>query len=93
MLQGGSDPRPGSGSGTNKQERFSNNIEIRKREASRKRSRREDGWERERFEGNQGRFCSVERAACPIHVPGEDAPAQIQIQDLAAISRSSKGAP
>jgi hypothetical protein len=36
---------------------------------------------------------SVERAACPIHVPGEDAPAQIQIQDLAEISRSSKGAP
>jgi hypothetical protein len=36
---------------------------------------------------------SVERAACSIHVPGEDAPAQIQIQDLAEISRSSKGAP
>jgi hypothetical protein len=26
---------------------------------------------------------SVEQAARPIHVPGEDAPAQIQIQDLA----------
>jgi hypothetical protein len=36
---------------------------------------------------------SVGRAACPILVPGEDAPAQIQIQDLAEISRSSKGAP
>jgi hypothetical protein len=39
---------------------------------------------------------SVKRAACPIHVPGEDAPTQIQnnqIQDLAEISRSSKGAP
>jgi hypothetical protein len=36
---------------------------------------------------------SVERAACPIHVPGEDAPAQIQNRDLAEISRSSKGAP
>jgi hypothetical protein len=36
---------------------------------------------------------SVERAVCPIHVPGEDAPAQIQNQDLAEISRSSKGAP
>jgi hypothetical protein len=36
---------------------------------------------------------TVERAACPIHVPGEDAPAQIQNQDLAEISRSSKGAP
>jgi hypothetical protein len=35
---------------------------------------------------------SVERAACPIDVPGEDAPAQIQIQDLDEISRSSKGA-
>jgi hypothetical protein len=38
----------------------------------------------------------VERAGCPIHEPGEDAPAQIQniqIQDLAEISRSSKGAP
>jgi hypothetical protein len=39
---------------------------------------------------------SVERAACPIHVPGEEAPAQIQkiqIPDLAEISRSLKGAP
>jgi hypothetical protein len=39
---------------------------------------------------------SVKRAACPIHVPGENAPAQIQsiqIQDLDEISRSSKGAP
>jgi hypothetical protein len=39
---------------------------------------------------------SAERAAGPIHVPGEDAPAQIQkiqIQDLAELSRSSKGAP
>jgi hypothetical protein len=44
---------------------------------------------------------SVERAACPVHVPGEDAPAQIQFSDvaeiqfpdLAEISRSSKGAP
>jgi hypothetical protein len=36
---------------------------------------------------------SVERAACPIHVPGEDAPAQIQNQNLAEISHSSKGAP
>jgi hypothetical protein len=36
---------------------------------------------------------SVKRAACPIHVPGEDAPAQIQIQDFAEISRSLKGAP
>jgi hypothetical protein len=36
---------------------------------------------------------SVKRAACPIHGPGEDAPAQIQFQDLAEISRSSKGAP
>jgi hypothetical protein len=36
---------------------------------------------------------SVLRAACPIHVPGEDAPAQIHFQDLAEISRSSKGAP
>jgi hypothetical protein len=38
----------------------------------------------------------VKRAACPFHVPGEDAPAQnqkIQIQDLAEISRSLKGAP
>jgi hypothetical protein len=38
----------------------------------------------------------VERAGCPIHEPSEDAPAQIQniqIQDLAEISRSSKGAP
>jgi hypothetical protein len=38
----------------------------------------------------------VERAGCPIHEPGEDAPAQfqnIQIQDLAEISRSSKGPP
>jgi hypothetical protein len=38
---------------------------------------------------------SVERAAGPVHVPGEDAPAQIQkiqIQDLAEMSRSSKGA-
>jgi hypothetical protein len=33
----------------------------------------------------------VKRAACPIHVPGEDAPAQIQFQDLAEISRSSNG--
>jgi hypothetical protein len=36
---------------------------------------------------------SVKRAACPIHVPGEDAPAQTQFQDLDEISRSSKGAP
>jgi hypothetical protein len=36
---------------------------------------------------------SVERPDCPIHVLGEDSPAQIQIQDLAEISRSSKGAP
>jgi hypothetical protein len=36
---------------------------------------------------------SMERAACPIHIPSEDAPAQIQIQELAEISRSSKGAP
>jgi hypothetical protein len=36
---------------------------------------------------------SVKRAACPIHVPGEDSPAQIQFQDLAEISRSSKGVP
>jgi hypothetical protein len=39
---------------------------------------------------------SVERAACHIHVPGENAPAQIQkiqIQDLAEISRYSKCAP
>jgi hypothetical protein len=36
---------------------------------------------------------SVKRAACPIHVPGEDAPAQIYFQELAEISRSSKGAP
>jgi hypothetical protein len=35
---------------------------------------------------------SVERAACSIHVPDENAPAQIQNQDLADISRSSKGA-
>jgi hypothetical protein len=27
----------------------------------------------------------VGRAACPIHIPGEDAPAQIQIQNLAEI--------
>jgi hypothetical protein len=36
---------------------------------------------------------SVERADCPIHMPGEDAPAKIQIQDLAEIARFSKGAP
>jgi hypothetical protein len=39
---------------------------------------------------------SVERPAGPVHVPGDDAPAQIeqiQIQDLAEISSSSKGAP
>jgi hypothetical protein len=36
---------------------------------------------------------SVERAACSIHLPGEDAPAQIQIQDLAEISRISKSSP
>jgi hypothetical protein len=35
----------------------------------------------------------LKRAACPIHVPREEAPAQIQSQDLAEISRSSKGAP
>jgi hypothetical protein len=38
---------------------------------------------------------SVEREAWPIHVPGKKAPAQIQniqIQDLAEISSSSKGA-
>jgi hypothetical protein len=31
---------------------------------------------------------SVERAACATHVPGEDALAPIQNQDLAEISRS-----
>jgi hypothetical protein len=36
---------------------------------------------------------SVERAACPIHVPGEDPPALIQNHDLAEISRFSEGAP
>jgi hypothetical protein len=36
---------------------------------------------------------SMERAACSIYVPGEDAPAQIHNQDFAEISRSSKGAP
>jgi hypothetical protein len=36
---------------------------------------------------------SVKRAACPIRVPGEDAPAQIQIQNLAEISRSSRVPP
>jgi hypothetical protein len=32
---------------------------------------------------------SEKRAACSIHVSGEDAPAQIKFQDLAEISRSS----
>jgi hypothetical protein len=26
---------------------------------------------------------SIERATCPIHIPGEESPAQIQNQDLA----------
>jgi hypothetical protein len=36
---------------------------------------------------------SVERVACPIHIPGADAPAQIQIQNPDEISRSSEGPP
>jgi hypothetical protein len=36
---------------------------------------------------------SVERVACAIHIPGKVVPAEIQIQDLAEISRSSNGAP
>jgi hypothetical protein len=35
----------------------------------------------------------VERDARPIHIPGEDAPAEIHIQNIPDISRSSKGAP
>jgi hypothetical protein len=52
----------------------------------------ECGIERGLMETKAG---SVERAAGPTYVPGEDAQAQIQkiqIQDLAEISRSSKGA-
>jgi hypothetical protein len=91
MLQGGSDPRPGSGSGTNKQERFSNQKYIeRERQVVNDQEGRASGKER----GLRGtKAGSVERAACPTHVPGEDAPAQIQIQDLAEISRTTKGAP
>jgi hypothetical protein len=63
----------------------------RKRGASRKRSRREGKWERERLMGNQSRFCGAD--AYPIHIPGEDASAEIQIQNLPEISRSSKDAP
>jgi hypothetical protein len=63
-----------------------------KREASRKRSRRNSGWEREKQvvkdqEGGrrvekrkrlEGTTAgSVERAACPIHKPAAYAPAQI----------------
>jgi hypothetical protein len=60
--------------------------------------------ERQVVEDQEGRACgqerglrgtkpgTMERAACPIHISDEDAPAQIQIQDLAEIPRSSKGA-
>jgi hypothetical protein len=49
------------------------------------------GWKERGLRGTKAG--SVERAACPIHLPGENAPAQNQNQDLAEISRSSKGAP
>jgi hypothetical protein len=89
MPQEGSDPRPGSGSGTNKQERFSNHKNIeRERQVVKDQEGRAGGKKR----GLRGtKADSVERAACHIHIPGEDAPAQIQIQDLAEISRFSNG--
>jgi hypothetical protein len=91
MLQGVSDPRPGSGSGTNKQERFSNHkyIEMASQVVKDQEGRAE-GKERV-FRGTKAG--TVGWAACPIHILGEDAPVQIQNQDLAEISRSSKGAP
>jgi hypothetical protein len=35
----------------------------------------------------------VERAACPIHVPGEDAPAQIQFRISLKNHAPQRGAP
>jgi hypothetical protein len=52
--------------------------------------RRAGGKERGLMETTAG---SVEQAFSLIHVPGKDAPAQIQNQVLAEISRSSNGAP
>jgi hypothetical protein len=91
MLQGGSDPRPWSGSGTNKHERFSNHKHIeRERQVVKDQEGRVGGKER----GLRGTIAgSVQQVTCPIHIPGEDAPVQIQIQNLAEISRFSKGAP
>jgi hypothetical protein len=75
---------------------------VGKREASRERSRRESGWERERqvVKDQEGRASGkerglrgtkagfVERAACPIHVPGEEISAPVEM--LKAQSDTSK---
>jgi hypothetical protein len=80
MLHDGAGLRPGSGSGTNKQERFSNHKYI---ERERQVVKYQEGRAGRKERGLRGtKAGSVER-------PGEDAPAQIQFQDLAEISRSS----
>jgi hypothetical protein len=65
MLQSGSDLRPGSVSGTNKQERFSN---IKYTEKERQVVKDQEGRALGKERGLKGaKASSVKRAACPIH--------------------------
>jgi hypothetical protein len=77
MLQGASDPRPGSGLWTNKHERFYIKQRQNKRDPSPNSVEEERAVEkREMLEGNHSRFCG---ASCPVYIPGEVVPAEIRI--------------